>query len=180
VTERDEFRDLLIRVRAFEAAAHELLGVHETAPSRVYTLDKAYRELTGLSLKQDDLLRQAIRCVETQLYRAAHVLAWAGLMDFLEEKLAADGLVKLRARRPAWVHAMSLEGLRENTTEFQIVDVARELGLLSKAEHKALHGMLSKRNECAHPSDYYPGMDESLGYITEIFKRLKAIQPKSL
>ena len=180
MSEFEGIRAVIGRVRAFQAAAHELLGLHESAPSRIYTLDKTYQELSGLSVKQDDLFRQAIRCVETELFRAAHVMAWAGFMDFLEEKLAGDGLKKVRAARPKWPHATDLESLRENTNEFQLLDVAKEVDLLSKAEAKALHGMLSKRNECAHPSDYYPGFNESLGYISELFKRLKAIQPRSL
>jgi hypothetical protein len=62
--------------------------------------------------------------VEQGLYRAAHVLAWAGFMDLLEEKLASDGLVKLRAARTAW-KASTIEDVRESYAEYQIIEVAR-------------------------------------------------------
>lgn len=42
---------------------------------------------------------------------------------------------------------------------------------------KALHGLLNRRNECAHPSEYFPDLNETLGYIGELFKRIKQLQP---
>ena len=32
--------------------------------------------------------------MENELYRASHVMVWAGFMDFLEEKLGSDGFAK--------------------------------------------------------------------------------------
>ena len=171
--------EVLLRVRAFEREAHAILAVHEAAPSRLVLLEDSYKTLTALSLPQDDLLRQALRCIENELYRAAHVMAWAAFMDFLEEKLASDGLVKLRAIRPSW-KASSVEELRENMVEFQLIDSARDLGLVGKTEAKALQGLLSKRNECGHPSNYFPGLNEALGYVSELLNRIRKIQPKSL
>jgi hypothetical protein len=162
---------VLDKVRAFEREAHGILAVHEAAPSRLVLLEETYKKLTALSLRQDDLLRQALRCIENELYRAAHVMAWAAFMDFLEEKLASDGLAKVRALRSAW-KASSVEELRDNVVEYQLVDVARDLGLLGRTEAKALQGLLSKRNECAHPSNYFPGLNETLGYVAEVLNRI--------
>ena len=100
-------------------------------------------------------------------------------MDFLEEKLASDGLKKLRAIRPAWKVA-TVEELRETVVEFQLIEVTRDLGLCTKTEMKALHGLLNKRNECAHPSDYFPSLNESLGYVSEILQRIGQLQPKNM
>jgi hypothetical protein len=170
---------ILARCRAFEQEAHHILAVHETALSRLVVLEDTYRNLTALSLRQDDLFRQALRCIENELYRAAHVMAWAAFMDFIEEKLASDGLSKLRVLRPAW-KASSIEELRENVVECQLIDASRDLALLGKTEAKALQGLLSKRNECAHPSDYFPGLNEALGYVTEVLNRIGRLQPKTL
>ena len=142
-------------------------------------LEESYDKLTKLSLKQDELFRQALRCVEHKLYRAAHVLAWAGFMDLLEEKLGSDGLVKLRATRPAW-RAGSIEELRENVVEYQLIEVSKDIGLCSKTQMKALHGMLNKRNECAHPSDFYPDVNDTLGYISELLSRVAILQTRTL
>jgi hypothetical protein len=174
-----QLAELVHRLRAFEREAHGILAVHEAAPSRLVLLENTYKKLTVLNLRQDDLLRQSLRCIENELYRAAHVMAWAAFMDFLEEKLASDGLVKLRALRPAWKVA-SVEELRENVVEFQLLEAARDLGLLGKNETKALQGLLSKRNECAHPSGYFPSMNETLGYVTEVLNRIGTLNGKSL
>ena len=170
---------VLSRVRAFERDAHRILAVHEAAPSRLVLLEDTYKRLAKLSLHQDELLRQALRCIENELYRAAHVMAWAGFMDFLEEKIVSDGLVKLRGLRPSW-KASSPEELRENVVEFQLIDAARDLGLLGKTEAKALQGLLSKRNECAHPSPYFPGLNEALGYVSELLNRIGQLAPRVL
>ena len=124
-------------------------------------------------------MKQALRCVEQRLFRAAHVMAWAAFMDFLEEKLASDGLAKVRAARPAW-KAHSVEELREHQPEYQIVEVTQAVGLCGKSEAKALLGLLNGRNECAHPSSYYPQLNETLGYISQLLQRIATLAPKSV
>lgn len=168
--------DLLRRVKAFENEVHILLSKHETSKSRVYDLTATYRQLAGLSLNQDDLCRQALRCAEQELYRAAHVMVWAALMDFLESKLALDGLRKLHTNYPNLAKHKSIEDLRENISEHSLIEISRKLKLLGKTQSKALLGLLNKRNECAHPSSYYPGFNETLGYISEIFNRMGQLQ----
>jgi hypothetical protein len=175
----NELKLLLTKVKGFEKEAHALLATHEASGSRVVILEESYDKLTKLTLKQDELFRQALRCVEHKLFRAAHVLAWAGFMDLLEEKLASDGLVKIRAAYPAWA-AGSIEDLRESVVEFQLIQAAKKLGLCTNTEMKALHGMLNKRNECAHPNDFFPDMNITLGYISELLTRVATLQTKTL
>ena len=43
---------------------------------------------------------------------------------------------------------------------------------------KSLHGLLSKRNECAHPSDYEPEFSETIGYVSELLNRIKKYEMK--
>lgn len=167
----------LNRLRAFEADAHSILGKIESAASRSITLDVSYQQLNSLTLRQDEIFRQALRCVENQLFRAAHVMAWAGLVDCLQDLVASDGFVTLNAARPNW-HIVSAEDLAERFTEHALIEALLVMKVLSKAESKALFGMLSKRNECAHPGEYFPSLNETLGYITEIFGRLRKIQDK--
>ena len=171
-------QDLLSRVHAFENEAHLILARHEAAVSRVITLEDTYRTLTGLSLRQDELLREALKCVENRLFKAAHVMAWAGFMDYWEEKMMSEYLAKIKAARPKW-SISSIEDLREQATEYQLIEVCREVKLLSKNEGKALLGLLNKRNECAHPSNYDPGLNETLGFISELLSRINTLQLKS-
>lgn len=175
----ESVQEIYHKVQVFEKEAHKILGKHETAPSRIILLDKTYTKLSGLSLQQDDLFRQALRCVENELFRAAHVMAWAGFMDFLEEKLALEGFKALKSIRPKWSFT-GVEDLREHVPEYQLIEASQALGLCTNKEKKALLGLLNKRNECAHPGDYSPGLNESLGFISELLRRIHALKGKTL
>ena len=166
------------KASAFQREAHLILGTHETSKSRVVLLEVTYNKLHKLSLKQDELFRQSLRCVENSLFRAAHVMAWAGFIDFITEKLSSNQFSKLLSSRPNW-NVNSLEELREKHTEFDIIEACNATKLCSKGEKKILHGLLSKRNECAHPSNYYPELNETLGYISELFKRIEMLRAKA-
>lgn len=165
------------RMRAFSSDAHDILGKIESSKSRRHTLDKSYSNLEAISLKQDDLFRQALRCVEVEVFRAAHVMAWAGLIDCLQNLCKSDDFVSINNAFPNW-KIYSLDDLRETQTEFSLIDALHRIRVLTKSEKKALQGMLSKRNECAHPAEYFPSYNETLGYISEIFSRLRAIEKR--
>ena len=172
-------RNYVNRVVRFEKEAHRILAVHESSSSRVVLLENTYNRIGSLSLKQDELFRQSLKCIEHELFRASHVMAWAGFMDFLEEKLYSDKFKKLKKERLKW-KSKTIEDLREEVNEYQLIEVLRDLNLCTKNEVKALKGLLNKRNECAHPSDFDPGLNESLGYVSELLKRITKIQPKYL
>jgi hypothetical protein len=162
----------------FSREAHVILGVQESAKSRVVLLEQTYATLNGLSLNQDELFRQALRCSESGLFRAAHVMAWAAFMDFFQEVLSRAQFNKLHTARPNWTFK-TVEDLRDAHTEFATIEAARASGLCTKTEMKALHGLLSKRNECAHPSSFYPGLNETLGYVSELFQRIATLRAKT-
>jgi hypothetical protein len=145
---------LVAKVVSLNAEAQRILATHEAAPARTVTLETSYGRLGKLSLEQDELFRESLRAVEVELFRAAHLLAWAGFVDFLQNHLAADGLVALDAERPRW-KAKSAEDLREHA-DYQVIEVGKEAGFYPKSVMKALHGLLNKRNESAHPSEYFP------------------------
>jgi hypothetical protein len=166
------------RANAFRDAARGILSKHETSPERIITISLSYASLAALSLKQDELFRQSLRCIENELYRAAHVLSWAGFIDFYEEKISAKKFKKLHTAYPAWSKFKTIEDLRENIAEYQLIESGRTVGLLTKNEMKALHGLLNKRNECAHPSNYFPGLNDSLGYISELIQRTANLQKR--
>lgn len=100
-------------------------------------------------------------------------------MDFLEEKLGSDGFARLRAARPNWGFA-TVEDLRELQTEYATIEASKEVGLCSKSEMKALHSLLNKRNECAHPSDCFPDLNETLGYVSELLNRIETIRIRAI
>lgn len=167
----------LKRARDFEHEAHQILSIHETAPSRVIVLEQTYNRLKGLTLAQDDLFRQALRCVEYQLYRAAHVMSWAACMDFYVHKLGSDGFVKLKSVRPKWT-VSSAEQLSEAYAEFQLIEAGTSVGLWTAKEERLLIAQLTKRNKCAHPSNFYPDLNMTLGYVSELIDWIEKLQKR--
>jgi hypothetical protein len=180
MTAATNHKDWLTKAEAFRNEANAILGTHEGAKkSRVIQLEETYDKLSLLNIKQDDLFKQALRCAENELYRAAHVMAWAACEDFIEEKISEDGLIKLRAARAAWKGA-DIREMAEYVPERQFVDVMQVLGLTTKNETAAFVSLLQKRNECAHPTGYYPDLNQTLGYMSEILMRLKKLAKKKL
>jgi len=169
--------DVVHRINSFVAEAHRILAVHEAAPSRTVLLDDTYKELRQLSLQQDELLRQALRCVENKLYRASHILAWTALVDLIQNVLSSDGFRKLNAVKTHW-KITSLEQLQDEINEFQLIEACKDVKLVSKTETRILQGFLSKRNLCAHPSDFFPDFNQTLGYMADILNTIKKIQSK--
>lgn len=172
--------EIIGRVATFEREAHKLLSTFESAPSRVISLAETHKQIAILNLKQNELLEEAVASIRYGLYRPGIVMAWAAFMDFLQEKMTSDGFVRLHVIRPAWAKFSTLHDLREGQTEYAMLDAARDLKLLMKGEHKSLQGLLSKRNESAHPSGYKPGMNEALGYLSELLNRIPAIGQRTL
>lgn len=171
----------LIRTKEFEIAAHLILGANEGASrSRVMNLNQAYAKVGALNVRQDEMMKESLRCVEYGLNRAAYVMSWAACMDLIKEKLASDGLVKLRSQRPNWPQDADIDELAEKFPEYQLIDSLKEVGLTGKNETSALKGLLQRRNECAHPTGYIPTHNETLGYISEIIQRVQRLAGKTI
>lgn len=171
-----ELPDLLAKVVALGWEAQRVLATHESAPARIVTLEDSYRRLGKLSLAQDELFLESLRAVETELFRAAHVLAWAGFIDFLHNHLA-NGLATLTATRPNW-NVKTAEDLREHA-DYHVIEAGKEAAFYPRSVMKALHGLLNKRNESAHPSEYFPDFNETLGYVSELFQRIAYLQSEA-
>ena len=165
-------------LQAFQKEAHEILAKYGSPSARVVTLHELRASLRGLSLRQDDLFEQAIKCAENELFYAAHVMSWVAFIDFLQQKLASDKLVAVHAARPKWYRWKTIEELRENVRDYQLVEVAKDLALVTKNDMKSLHGQLARRNDCAHPSSYEPTMNSAIGYIDELLRQVGKIQQK--
>ena len=162
----------------FKQKARAILAKHESSTDRVITIEETYGELAALNLKQDDLFRQAIRCVEFGAFRAAHVLSWATMADYIEEWFALDNFATLRQARPRWAPIRSTEELQEKSSDFQLIEAFRTCGYTGKNLEKALKGLLAKRNECAHPSDYYPNLNTTLGYLSDLLIRFEMLEKR--
>lgn len=169
------FANVAARATAFQSEAHRILAGAESSTSRVVTLSETYTKLALLNVRQDALFRQALDCTTQGFYRAAHVLGWAAFMDFVQERMNLDGLAAVRREQPSW-KAASLDELREHVAEFQQLEVSKKIGLLTKNTLKALHGLLNKRNESAHPGGSEPDLNETLGYLSELIRRADGLK----
>lgn len=168
-------------VANFASEANILLGRFETArKSRVMSVRETSRQLKSLSIRQEGLFEDALECISHGILRSSIVMAWQGYMDSLDAKLASDGLVKVRTARPKWPQSGTIDDLRDGTNEYQRLELARSLGLLDKSSMKSLHGMLSTRNDCAHPSNYVPNLNSALGYVADLIDRVGVLQSKTL
>lgn len=94
------YAELALSVEAFRKDAEEILGFSESSIHRTALLTESYKKIDNLSVIQADMLRQALRCVEVGVFRAAHVLAWAALTDFLQSMADYDGYAALNAKYP--------------------------------------------------------------------------------
>lgn len=157
--------NVLSEVNAFHYESRKILSGVETSTERVITIEEAYRNLSALNLKQDELVRESLRCVEVRLFRAAHVMAWSAMSDFLANNLAS----KLKKEN---------DEIREQFNDYRIIEQLRVNGAINKNLEKALKGLLNKRDECSHPSDYFPELSQTLGYVREILERITYITKK--
>jgi hypothetical protein len=176
LVDRRGLDDALSRVLRLEAEARAILAKHEATPERVVTLEQSYDKLDALSIDQDELFREALRATESGLFRAAHVLAWAGLIDFLHHYLWDNFQAELAVERPKWT-VNAAEDLRDYT-DHQVIETGKIVKAYSNPMMKALHGLLNTRNECAHPSDFYPALNDALGYLSSLLQRIKTLQSK--
>ena len=176
--EAESLRLLAARAGAFRSEAHRILAEDESSPSRVITLSDTYSQLSTMTLRQDALFRQALDCTTHGFFRAAHVLGWAGFMGFLQDRMSSDGLVAVNAAFPAWSLA-TLEDLRDSVVEHQQIEACKKVKLINKATMKVLLGLLSQRNECAHPGSAEPTLNETLGFLSTLIRRSGDLQTKS-
>ncbi len=134
--------------------------------------DDTKKQGNKLSDQQSELFRQAQVCIENGIFGAAHVVAWIGFMDYLGDQLTAYGIKKIIADKEnlSKLKIENIDDLRENVTEHAIIIMLREIKVFSKSEMNSIHGLLSKRNECAHPTNYRPGLSETVGYVDELSK----------
>lgn len=174
MTDERIVRGVLARVADLETDAKTILATHEAAASRIITLEASYAKLDDLSIAQDELFRESLRAVQSGLYRAAHVLAWAGFIDFLHNLLVDKHLAELQTERPKWKIAAP-EDLRAYS-DFEIVQTGKVVGAYGNTMMHTLHGFLGQRNECAHPSDYFPDLNSTLGYVSELVSRIKRLK----
>ena|SRR5690625_156154 len=166
---RDLFKWAL-KAKKAQKKAHEILATHEKSHSRIILLEDLIKKLSGTPVDIQDYFRESIECLELGLNRPAIVFSWAGHIHVFSEQLFNHHEKDIRAKRKKWKFS-NVNELRENYPESQIIDVAKEVKFIKKAQQKVLQGQLSKRNQCAHPTLYRPNMNTGIGYVDEMIQQ---------
>ncbi len=161
-----DLEEIVDRIGLLKRDIDSLVGRHESSPVRVFELQETIRNLKKLTLKQQTMLDEAVTCLQHETYRGAHVLSWAAMADYLETWLVSDKK-KLADLYPDW-NTETLEKLRESSNEFKIISALRKCDCIGKDEEQVLQGLLKRRNLCAHPTDYKPDLNMSVGYLSEL------------
>jgi len=107
-------------------------------------------------------------------------LGMGGLHGSLRGQAGSDGLVKLHAAYPNWSTHRTLDEMRENVPEYQLIQAGKKVGLLTNGQMKSLHGHLNTRNQAAHPTGFDPGINETLGFVESLLKLCDLINQKTL
>jgi hypothetical protein len=103
-------------------------------------------------------------------------VAWAAFVDFFHDYLEQKGLHHLQAIRDKW--KLTSRDHLSDQTGYALIQAGKDAGFYGKSVTKGLHGLLHRRNECAHPGAHAPDFNESLGYMSELLQRLKYLRDK--
>lgn len=161
------------KAAAAQEEAHRILARHEGASkSRVIVLEDLLRQLAASSLPTDvqGYFKEALTCLEHDARRAAIVLSWSGFFYMLCEKLYSQYEAMLRIEYPKWQFA-NFEELKEGQKEFQLIEAMKRVGFISKAEMQQFQGLLGQRNQCAHPTRFQPGLNEAIGFVSQVLNK---------
>lgn len=158
------------KAKKAEREAHLVLAKHATSPSRVVLLEDLVKLLSGSPVDVQDYFKESITCLEQELFRAAVVMSWAGHFHVYSEMLFSKHEADIKSARPKWSFS-DVNELKENYPESQIIDVGKEVKFTKKAHLKILHGQLSIRNQCAHPTMYRPSLNSAIGYVDEMIRQ---------
>jgi len=157
------------RAQVARSAAHYILASHEQARSRVVLLEQLFRQISGLPVDVQDYYREALTCLSYRQLRAAVVFSWAGFYSLFSDQLYGSKETAIRAVRPKW-HFMDVTELRESVAEAQVLDVAKDVAFIKKADLRIYQGYLATRNQCAHPTVYRPSVNSAIGYVDELIR----------
>jgi hypothetical protein len=164
----------ILRAVAELAAEHrEIAARAQASRARVASVEITLQAIESLTPTQGLLLREAVQAASFGLYRASLVAAFASLMEGLHSTLESHAS-QLAERRPKW-RLSSGEDVRDHA-DSQVIDVAREVGAISRSAAKSMQGLLHRRNRCAHPTGYDPTLDEALGFLSEVVQLVRTWQ----
>lgn len=112
--------------------------------------------LTNVSDKDTlAFIDEAIKCLETHLYRAAVVLSWVGALSVLQHRVIKHHLAAFNAealrRDTKWRSARNADDL-SRMKEHDFLQVLESISVVGKSVKQELEHALKLRNGCGHPN----------------------------
>lgn len=167
------------------AAGHKLWSLTDTGESHVRTIVGLPSEQPEIEHGVEELRRvanaigdqqireyveEAILCLSVGALRSAIVFIWVGAVRMLQDRVWAHGQADVEEAAQKYYAKAKLSKFDDLATikEVTLLDVARELGELDKAQWTILGQCLDTRNQCGHPNKYNPGVAKAKSHIEDI------------
>lgn len=108
------------------------------------------------NMETRQFVEEAIKCLESDLYRSAVVMSWVGAMSILYDhvisNLLSDFNIEAKRRKTDWKFATTKDDLAL-MKESEFLDILTSLSIIGKNTKEHLkNNCLNLRNSCGHPS----------------------------
>tara|TARA_B110000971_G_scaffold201870_1_gene221105 strand:- start:538 stop:1080 length:543 start_codon:yes stop_codon:yes gene_type:complete len=172
-----QVKEALEKAWDFQQIAEELFGAHESNLHAAHTNSETRQKVDQLKEHASyGSFLQALACAEIQQFQAAIVIAWIGVMDFLQH-LACKHSSRIREKTTGFPNN-DIEALRNKITDADLINILTKSDLLTNQRTKNLKGLLNDRNGAAHPSDALPTQSIALGAIQKMANEIIAIEKR--
>ncbi|MCY1717974.1 hypothetical protein OVA26_13605 [Microbacterium sp. SL62] len=154
-----------------QTAVRAMAGLPETQPE----IEHGVEELRKVALAVTDpdvraYVEEAILCLSVNALRAAIVFIWVGAVRVLQERVWLHGASIVERAAQKYYQKVKIAKFDDLATvkETTLLDIARDLGELDKAQWTILGQCLHTRNQCGHPNKYNPGAAKAKSHIEDI------------
>ncbi|MBF4512286.1 hypothetical protein ITJ66_07260 [Plantibacter sp. VKM Ac-2885] len=154
-----------------EAAVRAMANIPETQPDIEHGVEMLRRVVSKVGDSgARAYLEEAVLCLSVNALRAGIVFTWVGAVQVLQARVWTHGAQAVEAAAQKYfpksriVKLDDLSTLREST----LLDVARDLGEIDKAQRTVLGQCLDTRNQCGHPNKYDPGVAKAQAHIEDV------------
>lgn len=121
-----------------------------------------------LDESQQNLLRETIRCIESEAFRAAAVCGWSLAFDIIRRWMWEDADRKSRFLNQCVSNPPSTyEDLFDEGKEWSVLERMKNAGLLTNIYDKLTH-YLRERNSYAHANDRRPTIHQVNHYLEDL------------
>ena len=155
------------------------LGVTEVSPPNVQIANDLRGEMAKItSPSTRAFVEEAIKCLESQLFRSAIVMSWLSAVDVLYKYVISNELAAFNAEakrvNSKWKPAKTADDL-SRMKESEFLDRIASISIIGKNVKGELEECLKRRNGCGHPNSLKLGRNTAAHHIEVLI--LNVFQP---